>query len=126
VTSEEVRGWPRNIWHPQMTMHVATSQETIVQTLLDSLNSVGYRVTERDPGGFRAQRVDWLDRVMLEGGTTVLVVRVQGSDVMIHVDKGAGERGGRRRAARGLSAAIDQFRLQQVTVQTTEWGPPPQ
>ena len=125
MSSGEVEGWPHNIWHPQMSMHVGASQESILQTLVDCLNGAGYRVKTRDDHGFRAQRVDWLDRLLLEGGTTVLAVRAQGADVFVSVEKGAVEGGGRRRAARGLSAAVEEFRRRGALVQTTEWGPPP-
>jgi hypothetical protein len=125
VRRGEVSGWPINIWHPQMTMHVGAPQETTLQVLLECLNAAGYRVTERDDHGFRARRVAWLDRIMLEGGTTDLEVRATGADVLVSVAKGAGERGGRKRAADGLSAAVEELRRRGSLVQTTEWGPPP-
>ncbi|GAW51326.1 MULTISPECIES: hypothetical protein [unclassified Nocardioides] len=121
----EVSGWPTDIWRPQLTMRVGAPPGTTLQVLLECLDAAGYRVTERDEHGFRARRVAWLDRIMLEGGTTDLEVRATGADVLVRVAKGAGERGGRTRAADGLSAAVEELRRRGSPVRTTAWGPPP-
>ncbi|WP_248582430.1 hypothetical protein [Nocardioides sp. InS609-2] len=106
-----------------MTMHLDAAQGEVLDTLSSALDLAGFRTKDRDASGFRARRIPWFGWLSSAAvSPCVLRVSLTGGGVEVVVEN-TGATPAPRRAAEGLSGAIDGFRSRGVAVDWSQWEP---
>jgi hypothetical protein len=128
MTASEVPVWNMGklkSFHPQLTLTSSAPLAEVLTLLEAGLRDASFKVKKRSATGFQARYIDWMD--LVAGGlnkTTLDVASVPGADSTEVVVTGKtldSDKGGRRKAAQGLSTAVEALLVRGFEVSTTPW-----
>ncbi|MCW2792826.1 MAG: hypothetical protein JWO76_1924 [Nocardioides sp.] len=128
MTTEAIPAWSigkLNSSHPQLTLTTSAPAEEALALLEAGVRDASFKVKERRPSGFRARYIDWFSVAAAGFNKTVLdveaVAGTGGTEVTVTGRPHQAGFSGPKKAAHGLSTAVEALRVRGYEVSATPW-----
>lgn len=114
-----------NSSHPQLTLTTSAPLEETLTLLEAGIKDASFKVKERRASGFRARYIDWFSVAASGLNMTTLEVKAAaaagGTEVTVSGRPHQAGFSGPKKAAQGLSTAVEALRARGYDVSTTPW-----